>query len=412
MPLTPHALRRTIAWNTVSQLVGRAVSAIATLVITILIARKFGTNGYGDFVKITTFVAFFYLLADFGFNAIYLQRSANAGTSDTNWNDLLGLRLLASSVLVFVALAILALIPQGATQGYTQTVRIGIILFVPTIVFQALTTTANALFQKQLRYDLSTGSVIAGSIVSLGLVWLTTYGKSSSILLSIFSLFIGAATTALLGLWLAKKYSKGIYISFSLPHFRSLFFASLPLGVTLLFNLVYFHIDSVVLTLTRPTAEVGIYGLVYKIFELPLVIPTFFMNSLYPVMIETKQLLILFKKSVIALSLVSGIATVVVWLGAPLVVFVKADFAPGVDALRILSLGFPFFFLSSLTMWTLITKKRQVLLMYIYGASMLLNICLNIMYVPTYGYMAAAWITVVSEAVVLVLSGIAVWRML
>ena len=56
---------------------------------------------------------------------------------------------------------------------------------------------------------------------------------------------------------------------------RSLFIASFPLGLTLLFNVVYFHIDSIILTFTRTSAEVGIYGLAYKIFELPLVLPTF-----------------------------------------------------------------------------------------------------------------------------------------
>ena len=68
-------LRQKLIWNTGSQVAGRAISALTTLGITILIARAFGTGGYGDFVKITTFVAFFYLLADFGFNAIFLQRS-------------------------------------------------------------------------------------------------------------------------------------------------------------------------------------------------------------------------------------------------------------------------------------------------------------------------------------------------
>ena len=43
----------------------------------------------------------------------------------------------------------------------------GIIFFTPSIVFQALTTTGNALFQKYLRYDLSTIAISHGSLVSL-----------------------------------------------------------------------------------------------------------------------------------------------------------------------------------------------------------------------------------------------------
>jgi O-antigen/teichoic acid export membrane protein len=59
-------------------------------------------------------------------------------------------------------------------------------------------------------------------------------------------------------------------------------------------------------------------------------------------------------------------------------------------------------------MWVLIAEKKQKLLLGIYGISMIINICLNYFFIPVYGYMAAAWITVGSEALVLSMSGISV----
>lgn len=401
-------------WNTGSQLIGRAVSAIATLAITIIIARVYGTDGYGDFVKITTYVGFFYLLADFGFNAIFLQRSQSLDTAGPAWNDLVTMRVVASVILVFLAVAILALMPQGFAQGYTQAVRLGIILFAPTIMFQALITTANALFQKKLRYDLSTLAVVAGSLTSLGLAFVLARFTRIPGIFSIFPLFFGSAVTSLVAMWFVKKYAGSSRIIFSLPRLRSFFLASAPLGLTLLFNVVYFHIDSIVLTLTRSTTEVGIYGLVYKIFELFLVIPTFFMNALYPVLLkaqgEHKEFAMLIRRSALFLSLASLVLIVCIWFGAPYVVLIKKEFLPGVGALRILSFGLPFFFLSSITMWTLIAKKKQIHLMSIYGVSMVINIILNVLLVPVFGYIAAAWITVASEALVLVISVAVTWR--
>ena len=35
----------------------------------------------------------------------------------------------------------------------------------------------------------------------------------------------------------------------------------------LFFNVVYFHIDSIILTFFRSTSEVGIYGFAYKVFD-------------------------------------------------------------------------------------------------------------------------------------------------
>jgi O-antigen/teichoic acid export membrane protein len=427
MVQAPHSLRKSIVWNTGSQVMGRAISAITTLGITILIARRYGTDGYGDFIKITTFVSFFYLLADFGFNAIFLQKSAlpdRSGTvaQDSQWSDLLGLRLVVSFVLIFLALALLVFIPHGVSGGYTSFVRLGIVFFVPTILFQALTTTANALFQKHFRYDIATLSVAIGSMISLALVWVfTTISVSSSVLFGIIGLSIGSAVTAFIGILSSRKFVERIQLSLSPSRLSLLFVASIPLGLTLLFNLVYVHIDSVILTLTRSTSEVGIYGLAYKIFELPLVLPTFFMNALYPFMlgksttstgIASAEFKLLFQRSLGYMIAASFIMMGVIWFAAPLITYIKEDFVAGIPVLRVLSLGLPFFFISSLTMWTLITAKKQTMLAYIYGISMIGNVLLNMWLTPIYGYMAAAWITVVSEALVLLLSGIVLRRLI
>lgn len=391
-------LRKQLIGNTFSQIIGRAISALATLGITILVARRLGAGGYGDFVKITTFVAFFYLLADFGYNAIFLR-------DEVHWHDLLGLRIVTGVFLMCIALVVLLIIPQGVTQGYTLLVRLGILLFIPSIVFQALITSANALFQKHLRYDAAAIAVAVGSCISLALVWM-----SSGVLSAITAILIGSGLTALVSLMLSKSFTKTFGVSLSPSRLRSLFIASFPLGLTLLFNLVYFHVDSIILTFTRTSAEVGIYGLAYKVFELPLVLPTFFMNALYPVMLKATRdkRQSLMKHSAIFLLLVSCILSLVLWFSAPLLVLIKSDFSSAILALQVLSLGLPFFFLSSLTMWILIAERKQHALMYIYGGSMVLNIILNMIYIPQYGYMAAAWITVASEALVLLVSGIVV----
>lgn len=400
-----RSLKANLAINTTAQIVARAVSAITTFLITMIIARRFGADGFGDFIKITTYVAFFYLVADFGFNAIYLQRN------DT-WEDLLVLRLIVSSLLVLAACAILVLLPHGSSQGYTLLVRTGILLFLPSIVFTAFTTTGNALFQKYLRYDLSTIAVTAGSLVSLILVSLAaTNAMFNTTIVSVTTaLLVGGAVTALVTLFLTRSLERVHHPVISYQRIWFLFAASIPLGLTLLFNLVYFHVDSIILTLTRSTWEVGIYGLAYKVFELTLVFPTFFMNSLYPIMLgaeEKKLKNVLLRSSIFLLSM-SLLCILVVWVAAPIITLVRNDFAACIPVLRVLSLGLPFFFLSSLTMWILIARKKQMLLAFIYGISMVLNMGLNVLYIPSYGYMAAAWITVASEAVVFLISCIAI----
>ena len=423
-----QSVRSSVAWNTSSQLLARGIGALTTFLITLVVARRFGAQGLGDFVKITTYLAFFYLIADFGVNAIYLQRTplpskTKEPASDTAWEDLLVLRICLSGLLVVMAALSLFLLPHGSAQGYTDFVRMGIILFTPSIVFQAIITTANALFQKYLRYDMSTIALGIGSVVSVALIYFITRQSEpvTGVLFAVLALLAGAAATAGTGLILTRKFHRIAHSSISFPRVRSLFFASAPLGITLIFNLIYFRVDSIILTLTRSTAEVGVYGLAYKVFELFLVFPTFFMNSVYPIMVRTvdrdqhadkQNFSHLVMRSAVVLGGLSLVATGIFWTAAPIVAWIRSDFAAGVGAARILALGLPFFFLSSLAMWILIAKKQQMLLVKIYGVSMIVNILLNVLCIPTYGYTAAAWITVISEAIVLVMSGVAAIKLL
>lgn len=405
--------RAVVFWNTTSQLIGKFIGAGTAFVVAFLLARRLGAEGYGDFTKITTFVAPFFLVADFGLNAIFLQKKE----SSSWWSHLVGLRLAISFILIFFALALLALLPQGTTQGYTGFVRLGIILFTPTILFQALVTTANAVFQKALRYDLATVAIAAGSVATILLMLPGTAGVWSAIL----AVLVGTAVTAIVSFVLARRFTKLTGVALTTESLRHLFFPAIPLGATLLFNLVYFRADSFILTLVRSTGEVGIYGLAYKVFELPLVVPMFFMNAIYPLMLQeisdkkeaiSKRFMAIFKRSLFFLFLISFLLSLLTFVAAPFLAFIKSDFAASAPALRVLSLGLPFFFLTSLTMWTLIALKKQWTLAVIYGASMLLNILLNLWLIPLYGYMAAAWVTVGSEALVLVASGVVLQRYL
>jgi O-antigen/teichoic acid export membrane protein len=392
-----------IATNTVSQLIGKVIGALFTLVVTVTVARTMGASGYGDFVKVTTYVAFFYLLADFGLNAVFLQQSDDP----KSWSALVGLRTMGSVLLMAIAIGITYLLPGSTGQGYTAAVRLGILLFSPTIFFQALIVTANAMFQKRLRYDFATWGIFFGSIVGATTLFATSL---VSLTQSLTPLLIGSGVTAMVSIFFAQKMQKELALSFQWQKAKKILIASLPLGLTLLFNVVYFRADSIIMTISRPTAEVGLYGLAYKVFEFVLVFPTFFMNAVYPLMLTAPSLRKLVRSSFLFLLAVSIIGSLVLYVGAPYLSLIKADFAASVPALRVLSLGLPIFFLSSLAMWILIAKKKQAVLMAIYGISMAINIIANAALIPQYGYMAAAWITVASEALVLVLSGFVISR--
>lgn len=402
--------KRTVILNTFFQLLGKGVTGLVSFAISILLASQLGLTGYGDYTKITTFVAFFWLLSDFGVNALYVKTD----TSDTHnsFGSLLALRLLFSAVLITAASGISLLLPSSDTNGYPWFIKTGIMLYSITILFQSMTMSANALFQKNLRYDLSVWASVSGSIVSLvGLLCISkVFLVSQNVLSSLLIMITGIAITSCVSLYLAKTRIRFSF-QYETQTMKKLFFLSLPVGLTLLFNVAYFRIDSVILALTRTTAEVGAYGFAYKIFEFLLVIPSFFMNSLYPILLEEEKNRIsqnhtsygsLISKSAVFLFLSGCILSCVIFIAAPIIATLKG-FDASITPLRILSLSLPFFFLTSLFMWLMIVRSKQKQLAYIYGFSLMVNCIGNILLIPRYGMSAASIMTGATEIMTLLL---------
>ncbi len=78
-----------LAKNVMYQLLSRLITSGVGFLTTILVARYLGVSGFGDYTKIITVVSIFYLVSDFGLNAIYLQKDSK----DVHFKDLFYARI-------------------------------------------------------------------------------------------------------------------------------------------------------------------------------------------------------------------------------------------------------------------------------------------------------------------------------
>lgn len=399
---------KNVFYNTTAQVIGKVITASTTFLITIFIGRSLGAAGYGEFTKIVVFVGYFYTIADFGFNSIYIK-IANNKNYEVLFRSLVALRLLLSLFLAITAVSISVLLPYDPIQntGFSPLVKIGIAIAAATIVTQALLTTANAYFQKIMRYDFSTVAVFSGSVFILAIAFLS-YLKGATLFSYVASYVVGGVVFVLVAfLLISRRLKKLILPDFSLEASRDFIRLSWPVGIALIFNLVYFRIDVLLLSAYRSTTEVGLYGLAYQFFEASLSIPIFVNNALYPVITKMyNQSQDLFKKQikhwVLILFLLSLLLTVFLVVIAHLIpVIYSPQFRGSIPALQILAVGMPFFFVSALFWHVVIIYNKQKLLILAYGAGAIFNFTANLIFIPKYGYLAAAAITVVSELLIL-----------
>ncbi|MEK7581458.1 MAG: flippase [Patescibacteria group bacterium] len=396
-----------VFYNTSAQILGKAITASASLVITLLIGRSLGPAGYGEFTKIFVFIGYFYTFADFGFNAIYVKISSRKDIREF-LPYLIGMRLVLAIILAGSAIVISQILPYNKELGlgFTPQVKFGILIASATIITQALFTSSNAFFQKKLRYDLSVIAAVAGTLVILLLTSITSVFAPTIYLYTVSYIF-GGLTFVIVAFFIIYKYFKApIYPSFSISHTKSFLKDAWPIGTALILNLVYFRTDVFILAYTRPPQEVGLYGLAYQFFEAALSIPIFFTNALYPLLTglyaqdkpeyqkQIKRWLQILTVVSIFLSLGLIIAS---YLIPPLF---GARFNGSQMALVILALGMPFFFISALLWHILIIKNRQKQLIAIYAVGAVVNLLLNLLLIPKYGFLAAAIVTIFSESLI------------
>lgn len=395
--------------NTFAQVVGKAFTATSSLIVTILIGKNLGPTGYGQFTQVFVFVGYFYTVVDFGLNAIYV-RSAEEKNEVIKLRLLVGLRSVLALIFSLTAVIIAFFLPYDVqtNTGFAPNVKLGIAIAASTILSHALFTSANAFFQKKLSYQYSAIASTVSALTTLAVatfVSLTTRGFYGYILAYVAS-GISLVTTAYFLLF--KKTKEPIIPKIDLESWGNLIRRSWPVGLSLLFNLVYFRIDVFILSKFKSSYEVGIYGLAYQIFESSLALPIFFANSIYPFLVEASKksvfrlrrtikfwLLILF---LISITLIFFLIAV-----SYLIELVDPRFGPSRPVLVILSLGVPFFFLSVVLWNGLIAAGKQKYLLIIYASGAVINVVVNYLTIPVYGYYAAAVTTVISEGIILFL---------
>ncbi len=437
---------RAVAANTIVQLIGKAITTGLALALIAALTRYLGVSTFGAYTTVFAYVAFLGVLADFGFFWIMVREIAQIDTSDGLLqktsevrepetsevqaaesapiskgqqqyervvNNVLTLRTFLGIAVFALGAAIAWLIPQYGTE-----VRVGILLISAAWLATALNSTFVGVFQNKLRMDKAVITDIVGRAATLAVtLWLISQGAT---LTAIFAGYIlGTWLNFLLSMVLGWQYVR-VRPAFEFSVWRRIFIEAFPMGVVLILHVIYFRIDSVLLSLMKGFTDVGIYGAPYKIFEVLLTIPVMFLGNVFPMLSRlltdgSPRVPIMVQRSfdallTIALPLVVGgvlLAEPIIGLVAGPEFVEAATLAPvfGIAAtpvlvLQILMVAVGLAFLSNLFNYVMIGLGRQRELVGPYTLFVVVNLALNLLIIPRWSYLGTAASTVLTELVV------------
>lgn len=400
---------RAIIGNTVVQVAGKFIGLILGLVTMAVMTRSLGAAGFGAFSTATSFLEFFGILVDFGLT-LTLTRMISDGKHDESavTSNILTLRLVSGAVFFGLAPIIALAFP------YPPEVKAAITLGALSFFAMSASGVIGGLFQKHLAtHKTALADVLGRSTLLAGTV--IAAQANAGVLAYIGALVIGNVVQ----LVVSYAYAAGITrlrLAFDAKMWRTIIHESWPIGVSIAFNLIYLKGDVIILSLSRSQTEVGLYAAAYKVLDVVTVIPMIFMGLVLPILTSTwasgnrDEFVRKLRRAFDALSLMALPLAFGGWVTAKdIMTMVSGDeYAASGPYLAILMVGAATVFWGALFGHAVVALGMQRRMIIAYALDAILSLALYFWAVPRYGGLGAAWVTVFSEAFIMVATGIAV----
>jgi O-antigen/teichoic acid export membrane protein len=400
------SLTRAVASNTALHISGKALGTVFGLFTVAIMTRHLGQDGYGAFTTVTSFLQFFGIVVDFGLTMTMVQMISEPGADeDAIASNVFTMRFVAGLVLFGIAPLVALAFP------YDGVVKLAIAICSLSFLSMTLSQVLVGIFQKHLTAGRAAVAEVVGRAVLLGGV-VEAAAADRGLIAIILALVASNVVQFALSFALAQTHAR-IRLAFDRALWRRIFRVSWPIGLAILFNLIYLKGDIIILSVTRAQSEVGLYGAAYKILDVVTTVPMVFMGIALPILAAAwargdrddfaRKLSRSFDfLSLLALPLAIGSVPV----ARDLMRFIASDaFAEAGLFMAILMSGGAAVFWSALFGHAVVALGLQKRMLPWYALDAALALALYAALIPRYGAVAAAWITVLSEAFMMVASG-------
>lgn len=396
------SLAAKIAKNTVYQIAGKGVGMLLGLATIALMTRYLGQKGFGYYTIIVSYLQFFGVLIDFGLQMTTAQLLARPGVNQSKvFGNLLAVRLLSAFIFIGLGSLLVWFFP------YPLEVKIGAGITAFSFFFISLQSVLIGLYQKHMAMAEVAMAEVWGRLVLLIGVWLTVAGDWG------FYPIMAAISLSSLANFAVLYFKSQNYVRYRLDWdkkiLKEIWDVSWPLAITISLTLVYFRADTIILSLVRPVEEVGIYGAAYKVLEILVQFPYMFLGLLLPIFSES--FLInrgLFNKvlqkafdflAIMVMPMVFGCLV----LAEKIMTLVAGEaFAVAGGPLRILIFAIMLIYFGALFGYAIVAAGQQKKMIGFYLFDAVFSLAAYLLFIPPFGYWAAAILTVMTELIITV----------
>lgn len=384
--------------NSVFILAARTVSRAISLVVVIVLANALGDTRYGQYTTLVVYSGLVAVVGDLGFQSLYTREAAR-------YRDELG-HFLGTLIVFRVALAAAAAVVFAIALGFGAHLGSLIVPGCALLITTAYASLLRNTFYSVGRAEFDAIAIVFETLIQAGLI---VFGARShaGVAFYVWAYAASYTFTIVYSLFVIQRFHLGqIKLSFDRALIRRWLPLALPFALTFFLTNLYFRAGFVLLQQFRSFAEVGWFTLAYKPFEALQFVPLAIQTVVYPLLgvyfvSDPSKLIVAYRRFFKVLVLLGWPLTVGTFvLVHPInAIFNRSGaFAQSEPALRILALGIVFLFANSAFYAMLNAINRQGLNAWATAFAAGINIVLNLVLIPLFGYLGASTVTVVTEA--------------
>ncbi len=388
---------RRLLSNTAVVIAGSALQRLLAFATTVLLARGLGGEVFGVYAFVVAYMLIFSFLVDLGFERMIAREIARR---PERAGEIIGTGFMIRGVLSVLAAAAAITVASllrlpSPTWECICLAALGLPLGVASLV-QAF---FQARFEMHYVYLLS----LPGSVTFVLLAGLTIWMGGGLIGVFVAALATGVMSVALI-LWIAVPKMRVVWrLDWKLV--RYLWRESWQLGAVILIWLIALRIDQLLLYWLRGVVELGQYAVAVKITEALNLIPESIMVTVFPLLAATElsdppRFQRIYRTTVRYLVVLVFPLALLVTLEREVLIrlLFGAAYVSASGALVLLAWWLFLSYTAAVYVSLMIVRSQQRVIAVVSALALLLNVALNLLWIPRWGAMGAAAATLAASA--------------
>ncbi|MBQ2651974.1 MAG: flippase [Methanobrevibacter sp.] len=398
-----------MGWLVSSQL----IITVCTFIWTIIIARYLGVFEYGIYGFAVSITGIMVIIADFGINTHIVR---DVSTDYSIASKYLGNAIPLKSVFAIasVLLLLLVLFLLGTDE---LTVKVTM-LFAIEMVLKSFFNLLKGAFQafEDVKYQAIGNNIL--HVVLLAFIIIAIYTDMGIFAIAV-SYITATAIALAYGFYALNKNIVRPKYEFDREFCKKITVLSIPFAITGILFSAYYFLDIIMLENIIGSYAAGIYNAAYKLIPVQNILVSIYIAIIFPVMSklfknnDDSMLIFVYEKSVkyMLMLIIPFSVLIVIYAPALIQIIYGSEYAAASTVLATLiwTVSLLFVLGPGTNLLNSSHKEMAVNKIYIFGA--VINVILNLIFIPQFSYYGAVFSTILSYALIAAIQRIVIYRL-